>query len=152
MLNRKTLTGALLAALTATPGLADIMVMDPYARAASPIAKSGAAFMVLHNTGGTDDRLIAVQTDIASTVELHTHVENTEGVMRMIEVKDGFPIPAGEKHALSRGADHVMLMGLTQGLSQGDEVTMTLIFEIAGEVEVTMPVDNERKDGHGHNH
>ena len=44
-----------------------------------------------------------------------------------------------------------MMMGLTQPLAQGDEVTVTLVFEKAGEVEVTIPVDNERKaEGAGH--
>lgn len=154
MFTSKTAAGALLAAMIATPTFAEIMVMDAYARAASPVAKSAAAFMVLHNTGDNDDALIAVRTDAAAVVELHTHVENTQGVMRMVEIEGGIPVPAGQMHQLARGADHVMLMGLTAGLRQGDEITVTLTFEHAGEVDVTMPVDNDRKDGgHGaHSH
>ncbi|MEM6758644.1 MAG: copper chaperone PCu(A)C [Pseudomonadota bacterium] len=153
MSHTKFFAGALAAALIASPALADMMVMDPYARAASPAAKSGAAFMVLHNMGDTDDRLIAASTAAAARVELHTHIENSDGVMQMREVEGGFAVPAGEKHALARGGDHVMLMGLTGPLSQGDAIEVTLTFEQAGDVVITIPVDNERKAAHGgHDH
>ncbi len=42
-----------------------------------------------------------------------------------------------------------MLMGLTSRLAHGDEVNVTLVFEKAGEVAVTIPVDLERKADHG---
>ena len=134
------------AALLALPAAADgILVMDPYARAASPAAKSGAAFMTLHNTSGTDGRLIAARTDVAKRVELHTHVEVSDGVLQMTEIEGGIPLAAGEKHHMVRGGDHVMLMGLNGPLEQDAEITVTLVFEEAGEVEVTIPVDNARK-------
>ena len=151
------LSATLLATLIALPAAAaDIMVMDPYARAASPSAKAGAAFMTLHNTGDTDDRLIAAQTDAAQRVELHTHIETGDGVMQMTEIEGGIPLPAGEMHKMVRGGDHVMLMGLNGSLEQGKDITVTLVFEEAGEVVVTIPVDNERKPqpgahgGHDH--
>ncbi|MEL6620815.1 MAG: copper chaperone PCu(A)C, partial [Pseudomonadota bacterium] len=87
--------------------------MDPYARAASPSAKAGAAFMMLQNTGDTDDRLIAARTDVAKRVELHTHVETGDGIMKMQEIEGGIALPAGGTHHMMRGGDHVMLMGLT---------------------------------------
>ncbi|MEO1779505.1 MAG: copper chaperone PCu(A)C [Pseudomonadota bacterium] len=151
------LSAAVLATLIALPAAAaDIMVMDPYARAVSPSAKSGAAFMTLHNTGTTDDRLVAAATDVAQRVELHEHVEVSDGVMQMTEIEGGIPLPAGEMHEMVRGGDHVMLMGLTGPLEQGEEIMVTLVFEHAGEVVVTIPVDNERKpkaSAHGgHDH
>ncbi|MEL7092015.1 MAG: copper chaperone PCu(A)C [Pseudomonadota bacterium] len=153
MSKTKFFAGAVAAALIAGPALADMMIMDPYARSASPVAKSGAAFMVLHNMSDTDDRLIAASTDAAARVELHTHIENDDGVMQMREVEGGFAIAAGEKHMLARGGDHVMLMGLTGPLAQGAEIEVTLTFEQAGDVTVTIPVDNERKAAHGgHGH
>ncbi|MEO9575235.1 MAG: copper chaperone PCu(A)C [Tateyamaria sp.] len=138
------------ATLFALPAFADgIMVMDPYARAASPAAKSGAAFMTLHNMSQQDDRLIAVRTDAAKRVELHTHKETGDGIMQMMEVEDGFPVAAGEMIQLKRGGEHVMLMGLTGPLEQGADISVTLVFETAGEVEVSIPVDNERAPGAG---
>ncbi|MGR3801880.1 copper chaperone PCu(A)C [Marinibacterium profundimaris] len=143
----KSLMGTALAAcLLALPALAqDLTITDAYARASSPVAKSGAAFMVIHNSGDADDRLVAVRSDAAAKTELHTHMDMGEGVMQMREVEEGFAIPAGGMHALQRGGDHVMLMGLTEPMEQGDVITMTLVFETAGEMEVEIPVDLERQ-------
>ncbi|MEM1303233.1 MAG: copper chaperone PCu(A)C [Pseudomonadota bacterium] len=136
----------------ATPAFADgmgLMIDDPYARAATSTAKSGAAFMSIMNHSDTDDQLIAASTDIATRVELHTHTEDENGVMRMREVEGGIPIPAGETTMLERGGLHVMLMGLTEGLDQGDEIEVTLTFQNAGDMVLTIPVDNDRKAAHG---
>ncbi len=148
------LTAAFAASLAfASAAAAEIVVHDAYARSASPVARSGAVFMVLENTGDTADRLVAAATDAAARVELHTHIENAEGVMRMVEVKDGFEVPAGGRHALRRGGDHVMLMGLAAPLEQGETLPLTLTFEQAGEVTLDVVVDSERRPaGHGGMH
>ena len=127
----------------------NITIEDPYARVSSASAKSGAAFMVIQNTGATDDRLIAAQSDVAKKTELHTHKQDANGVMQMMHVEEGFAVPAGGMHMLARGGDHVMLMGLNQSLAHGDVVSVTLIFEQAGDVTVDIPVDLERKPDHG---
>ncbi|MEM8740030.1 MAG: copper chaperone PCu(A)C [Pseudomonadota bacterium] len=135
-----------LSTLTALPALAqDLVISDAYARSSSPVAKSGAAFMVIENTGTTADRLIAAKTDAAVRAELHTHKDAGNGVMQMLAVEDGFEIPAGGKHRLARGGDHVMLMGLTAPMAQDDLISMTLVFENAGEIVLEIPVDLERK-------
>jgi hypothetical protein len=132
------------AVLLAVPTLAqDIEVRDAYARAASPAAKSGAAFMEIVNTGAEDDRLVAAVSDVAARVELHTHVQEGD-VMRMIHVEEGFPLPAGETLTLERGGRHVMFMGLSRPLEHGDTVAVTLDFERAGDMTVEIPVDLER--------
>jgi copper(I)-binding protein len=136
-------TFAVLASVLAGGALAgDITVEDPYARSSNP--KVGAAFMMIKNAADTPDRLIGAQFDNAARVELHTHID-VNGVMRMIEVEDGIPVPANGTAMLKRGGDHVMLMGLSTPIADGDEITVTLEFENAGEVVVSMPVDNARK-------
>lgn len=127
-------------------------VHDAYARVASPMARSGAAFMILHNHGGTDDRVLAARSDIAERVELHRHVEDARGVMRMVEVEEGFPLPAGGGHVLARGGDHVMFLGLVGTLQHGDEVAVTLVYESGCEVHVDVPVDLQRGGSHTHGH
>lgn len=134
--------GALLAALSTPLFAADITVDDAYARAAN--TRAGAAFLVIHNTGDEPDRLVEVRADVAQRVELHTHKDNGEGVMRMMHVPEGFEIPAGGEHALERGGDHVMFMGLTAPFEQGDTIPLTLVFEQAGEITVDVPIDLER--------
>lgn len=149
----RTLALSTAAALALTlPVLADeakIMVEDAYARAAMRMASSGAAFMVLVNRGEADDRLVDVRSDIARRVELHTNISDANGVMKMVRIEGGIEIPAGGRHALARGGDHVMFMGLKEPLEQGGTVPLTLVFEKAGEIEIKVPVDMNRKPGMG---
>ncbi|MGC1495395.1 MAG: copper chaperone PCu(A)C [Sulfitobacter sp.] len=146
----RTFSAAIAAALLATTAFAgDIMIKDPYARSSTANSKSGAAFMMLMNQTDSDDRLIAAASDVSGRVELHTHKEDANGVMKMTEIEDGIPIAAGEMHAMKRGGDHVMFMGLNGPLVQGSEITVTLTFEKAGDIEVKIPVDHERKPDHG---
>jgi copper(I)-binding protein len=129
----------------------EIEIHDPYARSASPMAKSGAAFMVIRNTGDAGDRLIGVASAAARKVELHTH-RDEDGVMRMIHVEEGFALPAGGEIRMQRGGRHVMMMGLTAPFEQGATIPLTLVFETSGEITLDVPVDLERKPGHGHGH
>ena len=59
----RTLLAATAAISLAMPALAgsEITIEDAYARASGPTAMAGAAFLVIHNTGDADDRLIAVE-------------------------------------------------------------------------------------------
>lgn len=112
---------------------------------ASPMAghgdatSTGAFYMTITNTGDEADRLVAVHTDAAGTVEVHNVVMDGE-VMQMMPQHDGVEIPAGEEIALAPGGYHVMMIGLTESLIAGEEFEATLVFEHAGEVEITVPI------------
>ncbi len=133
------------AALWALPAFAadTITVSDAYARF-MPGAMAGGAFMTIENAGDADDRLVGAAADIAEKVELHTHVHGSDGTMQMAHVPEGFAIPAQGTHALERGGDHVMFMGLKERPAEGSTVHLTLTFEKAGTVEIDVPVDNKR--------
>ena len=127
----------------------DITIEDAYARASRPGAPTGAMFMTIVNAGQEDDRLIGVASNMAQRVELHTHIQDANGVMRMVEVEDGIAVPAHGSALLQRGGDHVMFMGLNQPFVDGESFPVTLTFERAGEIVVQMPVDSERQPKHG---
>lgn len=149
ILTRAVLATALLA-LPVASFAADILIEDPYVRVSRPNAPTGAAFMILRNAGATDDRLISATSDVAARVELHSHIDQGDGVMKMVEIEEGIVLPAGATHVMERGGDHVMFMGLSQPLEKGGEISVTLTFEKAGDITVTIPVDNERAPAHGH--
>ena len=143
-----TLAAAL--AVIAIPALAGdttISIEDAYARSG---IKSGAAFFVITNSGAEPDRLLSAASDLAPRVELHTHLEDENGVMRMREIEGGIEVPAGGVHSLVRGGDHVMFMGLEAPFEDGARVPVTLTFERAGDITLEIPVDNDRQGGHGH--
>lgn len=145
---------AAFAALIALPAFAcdGLEVADPFARSAHGMARSGAAFMQIANTGQQDCRLVAARSDVAERVELHTHIEDDAGIMRMVAVEEGFLIPAGGAHMLARGGDHIMFLGLREAFAQGDEILVTLVFEDGSETELLIPVDMERAATHGAEH
>jgi copper(I)-binding protein len=124
-------------------------IHDVYARSNGQEGGSGAVFLMMHNNSETDNRLIGVASPVAEKVELHTHIESADGVMQMIQIEGGIALAAGEMHEFARGGDHVMLMGLTQALADGDTFPLTFIFEQAGEITVEAVVDNARKPGEG---
>ena len=126
-----------------------MMVHDAYARSSTAASTSGAAFMVLMNHSGSDDRLIGASSDVAKKVELHQHAEDANGVMRMGEIEGGVPIANDEAHTFKRGGDHLMFMGLNRPLVQGEMIKVTLEFEKAGEVEIEITVDQDRQPDEG---
>lgn len=142
----KLLLSAAVAALLAMPVFAEgaISIVDPYVRAMGAGSTTGAAFFVIENNSDQADRLVAASTEVAMHAELHTHKKDANGMMMMVEVPEGFAVDAGADHALARGGDHVMLMGLNRNLAEGELVKITLVFEHAGEVVIEAPVDNKR--------
>jgi copper(I)-binding protein len=163
MFGKSLLVGAMLTALAILPAAAQhmhgsghdaanqvhgsITVSDAYARSVGAMARTGAVFLVIGNNGETPDRLVGARSDAAARVELHTHVAAEGGIMRMVEVEEGCEVPAGGSHALQRGGDHVMFLGLTAGWNDGDTIPLVLVFEQAGEIAIDVPVDLTRGDG-----
>ena len=119
------------------PAGPQIKVENVYARPAAAMGEgaTGGAFMLLRNTGSEADRLVAAQSDVAGTVEIHeTTLEG--GVMKMRPVVGGIEVPAGGQVELKPGGYHVMLIGLTQNLVEGDRFQMVLQFEKSGPLTV----------------
>jgi len=111
--------------------------------------------MTLDNKSGTADRLTGASSDVADKLQIHEmKVEN--GVMKMREVAGGLPIPASGSVVLKPGSYHVMLIGLKKPLTVGEKFPLTLTFEKAGNISVTVPVQamgaTEQKGGMGDMH
>jgi copper(I)-binding protein len=137
----------------ALPALADgIEVHDAYAIQSMPGGPTAAAFMVIHNLGGAPDRLIAVRSDVSVRTELHTHIDDGNGVMQMVEVTEGLDLPTDGEILMERGGHHVMFMGVTEPLVDGQVIPVTLVFENAGDVVVDITVDLDRMAEAAMNH
>ncbi|WP_414833518.1 copper chaperone PCu(A)C [Afifella sp. YEN Y35] len=147
----------------ATPALAhgyklgNLEIGHPWTRATPPSATAGGGFLKITNTGDEDDRLVSASSPISSRVELHT-MDMSGGVMKMRQLEDGIPVPAGATVELKPGSLHVMFIDLTAPIEEGANVPVTLTFERAGSVDVEMPAsavgapgpngDAMKMDGH----
>ena len=132
--------GLALVASAISAQAADVMVMNPWARATPPGASVGAAYMTLHNEGATEDRLVSATTDAADHVEVH-EMSMDNGVMKMRQLTDGLKIPAGKAIEMKPGGYHLMLVGLKQPLKVGESIKAIVTFEKAGAVPVEMKVE-----------
>ena len=145
---------ALMTVLLAAPAFAhdykvgDLQIEHPYTRASA--GRTGGVFLEIANKGKTADRLVSAAASIAGTVELHTTVKDGE-VMRMRPVA-AIDIPASGAAKLQPGGLHVMLIGLTKPLKEGESFPLTLTFEKAGKVEVKVEVQKAGSSGGGHHH
>jgi periplasmic copper chaperone A len=127
-----------------------IVVADPYARATPAGAMSGAVYMTLDNKTNAADRLISASSNVAAQVQIH-EMSMVNGVMQMRQLADGLPVPAGESVVLKPGGYHVMLIGLKRQLAAGETLPLTLTFEKAGNISVTVPIKamGSMQDSHG---
>jgi copper(I)-binding protein len=120
-------------------------IKTPWARATPGRAENGAAYLTI--VSPTDDRLTAVSSPVAKKSELHT-MSMEGGVMRMRPLA-AIDIPAGQAVTLSPGGVHIMLLGLTQPLHQGQSFPLTLSFEHAGPLQVTVAIEKAGAMGPG---
>ena len=112
-------------------------MQQPWTRAAGQGA-TGAGFLAISNRGAAADRLLSASSPAARATELHSMVRDGE-VMRMRPVPS-IEVPAGQTVTLRPGGLHLMLIGLSGPLREGEAVPVVLRFERAGEVRVELSV------------
>lgn len=127
-----------LAALAACGARASIAVSDAWLRPTLGTGRVSAAYMLIDNPTTSDDRLVAVISPIAASVELHQTLM-MNGMLEM-EPMSAIELPARGRVELKPGGAHIMLLGLTQELKPGDRVTLTLTFEKAKPLTISAEV------------
>jgi copper(I)-binding protein len=138
------LAGALAVGATGAPG----------AEPATPVAVAGTPRSVfdsgempgavpislrIENRGTRDDRLRGGSTPLATDVAPH-RTRLVAGQRVMEAVPEGIVIPSGSTLTLEPGNSHLMLIDLQQALVQGQTFPLTLDFERAGQIAVTVRV------------
>jgi periplasmic copper chaperone A len=117
----------------------DLVISQAWSRATPNGAKIGAGYLTIENKGTAADKLIGVTGDVSDKIEVHEMSMNN-GVMKMRPVEGGLTIDPGKTVKLAPSGYHLMIMDLKGPLKQGDKVPVTLEFEKAGKVAVTLDV------------
>ena len=148
------LLGPISNAVLAADAASALAVSNAYVREVPPGQMNSAAFMTLDNQGDVDHAVVGASSPAAKITELHTHV-NESGVMKMRQVEQ-IGIAAKGNTVLEPGGLHIMLLGLTDDLSEGQEVAITLTLEDGSQNTVSAPVrklqmhmQSEDKKDHG---
>ncbi|WP_225769698.1 copper chaperone PCu(A)C [Inquilinus sp. Marseille-Q2685] len=124
------------AAAEADPG--GIAVDGAWARATPKGAVTGVVYVTLANNGPNADRLLGASSPIAETIQFHSS-SSESGVMKMDQLS-ALDLAPGETVTLKPGGIHMMMLGLTQPLREGQTFPLTLTFETAHSVEVTVRI------------
>jgi copper(I)-binding protein len=95
---------------------------------------NSAAYMVIRNSGNQADKLIGVESDVAEAIEIHKS-EIIDDVMKMRPV-EFIEIPADGEIELKPGGFHIMLIGVTRDLMEGENVELRLLFEQSADLQI----------------
>ena len=114
-----------------------IVVEHPWARATPGGAANGVAYVTLTNKGAESDRLIGATSPVASSIQIHE--EKTENGISHMSALDGIDLTAGATVTLKPSGIHLM-MTLKQPLKKGATFPLTLTFQKAGPITVTVKV------------
>ena len=118
----------------------DLVISQAWSRATPKGAKTGGGYLTIENNGSAPDRLIGGSSDVASSVQVH-EMSMEGGVMKMRPVENGLSVEPGKTVKLAPGGYHLMMMDLKQPLKRGDKVPVTLEFEKAGKVTLSLDVE-----------
>lgn len=130
----------LLSGCSASEAAGEITVSNAYVRATDAMSEMDGmlmtgAFMEITNGTGEEVKLVGGSSPAAMKVEIH---EVVGGMMRPID--GGLVLPVDNTQVLKPGGNHVMLMGLMEGLVAGDEVELTLEFSNGDSMTLMIPV------------
>lgn len=146
-------TGILAAGATAAPDVpakvGDLEITSAFTKAMLPGQPVGGGYLTIKNGGKSDDMLVSVSSPAAGTVEMHEMAMQGQ-VMKMRKLDTGIAIPAGKTVELTPGGLHLMFMKVKEPFKQGSQVPVTLTFEKAGKVDITLPVEAAGPGGHEH--
>lgn len=100
---------------------------------------NSAVYFVVNNPTGIADTLLSASTPVTPNAEMHKSKMNENGVMEM-QQQDSVQVPARSQVEFQPGGLHVMLINLPQDLNAGETISLTLTFQNAGEIELSVPV------------
>jgi periplasmic copper chaperone A len=119
----------------------DLVISQAWSRATPGGAKIGGGYLTVENKGSAPDRLIGGTAEIAGKIELH-EMATSNSVMKMRPLDKGLAIEPGKTVKLAPGGSHLMLFDLKSPLKQGEKVPVTLEFEKAGKVKLSLEVQS----------
>ncbi|WP_409188562.1 copper chaperone PCu(A)C [Bradyrhizobium sp. RDM4] len=117
----------------------DLVISQAWSRATPSGAKVAGGYVTIENKGTAPDKLLSVSAEIAGKADIH-EMTTENGVMKMRPLDKGLVIEPGKTVKFAPGSYHLMLQELKAPLKQGDKVPVTLEFERAGKVAVSLDV------------
>ena len=122
----------------------DLVITHLWVKAPPKGAKVAGGYLKITNKGEKSDRLTGGSFIGARKVEVH-EMSIKDGIMSMKSLENGLEIKAGQTVFLKPGSFHLMLMGLSEQLKDGDTIKGSLVFEKAGTIDVEFKIKKSVK-------
>mgnify|MGYP001047132558 CR=1 FL=1 len=129
---------ALLALVLSACGQKTLSVEDAWARPGITGGTS-AVYFVINNPTEAADTLLSASAPVSPNAEMHKSQMDENGAMEM-QMQASVPVPARSQVEFQPGGLHVMLINLPQDLKAGETISLTLTFQNAGAIELSVPV------------
>ncbi|MEZ5498047.1 MAG: copper chaperone PCu(A)C [Steroidobacteraceae bacterium] len=134
---RRLRTGLLLLALvapiaTALTAEAGLRVDHAWLRNAGPGGRIAVIYLQLHNTSRKPIVVTAVEVPIATSAQIHR--SSVVGGMTRMRPEPRVVVPAGRSVQFAPGGLHIMLMGLSRPLRDGERIPLRLLTESNGTI------------------
>jgi len=126
----------------------NLVISDAWVRATPPGKMMTAGYASIENMSNDVITIMGVSAEIAGHTSLHeTRIERDRSTMRPVAQ---LSIKAGESVSLKPGGLHIMLMKLSEPLSDGQNIDICLELENNGSLCSAFSVAKHRKAAHHH--
>ena len=96
-------------------------------------------YLTLANKSATPDRLVGATSPDAASVEIHA-IKVVGSDIKMRPLEKGLALPGDTTLTLKPRGYHLLLKEPRAGLAPGMSVSVTLVFETAGKLEIELPI------------
>ena len=104
-----------------------IVIQNTMIKTTPPGINNSAAYLTILNNSDKDIILTDVASDAAQLVEMHEHIMSN-GAMKMQRIEP-LKIEANGSVKFQPGGYHIMFIGVTQNIKDGDKIDITLSFD-----------------------
>jgi periplasmic copper chaperone A len=118
-------------------------VSDTWVRPTAPGVTSAAIYLVVENVDAPADRILGASADRCSAVVPHQTVVDDDGVASMPGILgDELDLPPGAVVTMEPLGLHLMCLGIGEPIALGDDMELTLTFDVRDPMTVPVAVAN----------
>lgn len=133
----------------------EIQIINPWIRAAPPVAQTLAAYMTIKNPGSTHKTIQKITSPLFAKIEIHETVQHNG--MTMMQSKEHLPLKPGSQILLAPGGFHMMLIAPQKTLQLKEQVPFTITFDQGKPLTFTAEVrtgsqESSQDTQHEHKH
>jgi copper(I)-binding protein len=129
---------------SATAG--SVSIIHPWARGGERMGQQFPVYVTLANSGQVQDRLVSAESPLAERVIIK-ELDRRDGLVSARQL-DALILPPQSRQTLRPGQSQITLDRLKTTIRPGDTLPLNLQFERAGNIKVTVVVENVGQPDH----